>query len=233
MRWPGVRSRRTDRDGRPVPRCGSGRWHRAPCDAAMQDATAAVPRNCCPFDGRCRPPRGWAGSSLHQPPGPLHLVRARHLDRFQRAGNRLQVASGQVQVNGGVSELGMTEKNLDGAQVGAGFQHMSRETVPQAVRRHMLGDSCTLGGLAYCLPDDLLCNGNICSPTLHRTWEQIGLGLHPAPILAQSLQQLRGQQHVTIAATLALAHMNARSNRQTVPSFSKCRFRCSMTTERT
>jgi transposase len=128
--------------------------------------------------------------------------------RFQRAGNRLQVASRQVQVNGGVSELGMTEKNLDGAQVGAGFQHMSRETMPQAVRRHMLGDACTLGGLAYCLPDDLLCNGNICPPTLHRTGEQIGLGLHPAPILAQSLQKLRGQQHVTIAATLALAHMN-------------------------
>ena len=58
------------------------------------------------------------------------------------------------------------------------------------------------------LPDDLLCNGHICPPALHRTWEQIGLGLHPAPVLAQSLQQLRGQQHVAITATLALTHMN-------------------------
>ena len=62
----GGRSGRTDRDDRPVPRCGSGRWHRAPCDEAMQDATAAVPRICCPFDGRCRPPRGWVGSSCSE-----------------------------------------------------------------------------------------------------------------------------------------------------------------------
>ena len=33
-------------------------------------------------------------------------------------------------------------------------------------------------------------------------------GLHPAPVLAQSLQQLRSQQHVAVNATLAAAHMN-------------------------
>src|SRR3981189_1783357 len=71
MRWPDGRSGRTDRDDRPVPRCGIGRWHRAPCDEAMQDATAAVPKIYCPFDGRCRPPRGWVGSSPDLPPGAL------------------------------------------------------------------------------------------------------------------------------------------------------------------
>src|SRR6266851_7727826 len=74
MRWPDGRSGRTDRDDRPVPRCGSGRWHRAPCDEAMQDATAAVPRICGPFDGRSRPPRGWVGSSPDLPPEALHLL---------------------------------------------------------------------------------------------------------------------------------------------------------------
>ena len=34
--------------------------------------------------GRCQPPRGWAGSPLHQPPGPLHFIEARHLDGFER-----------------------------------------------------------------------------------------------------------------------------------------------------
>jgi len=62
------------------------------------------------------------------------------------------MAPGQMQVNRGVSELGMAEKNLDGAQVGTGFQHMSRETMPQAVRRYVLGDAGTLGGLAHGLP---------------------------------------------------------------------------------
>jgi hypothetical protein len=34
-----------------------------------------------------------------------------------------------VQVNRRVFELGVSEKNLDGAQVGAGFQHVRGETV--------------------------------------------------------------------------------------------------------
>src|SRR5271169_138316 len=137
MRWPDGRSERIDHDDRPVPRCGSGRWHRAPCDAAMQDATAAVPKSCCPFDGRCRPPQGWAGSSSDLPPGTLHLVRAGYLDGFERTGNRLQMAPGQVQIDGGMSELGVSEKNLNSAQVGAGFQHVCCEAVPQ-----VCGDTC-------------------------------------------------------------------------------------------
>jgi hypothetical protein len=40
------------------------------------------------------------------------------------------MAPGQVQVDSGVSELGVTKKNLDGAQVGAGFQHVRCETMP-------------------------------------------------------------------------------------------------------
>jgi len=102
----------------------------APCDAAMQGATAAVPRNCCPFGGRRRPPRGWAGSSLHPSPGVHYFVRPRHFDRFERAWNHLQVASGQVQIDGRVFELGVSEKHLDGAQIGACFEHMRGETVP-------------------------------------------------------------------------------------------------------
>ena len=39
------------------------------------------------------------------------------------------MAPGQVQVDGSVCELGMAEKNLDGAQVGPGFQHVGCETM--------------------------------------------------------------------------------------------------------
>jgi hypothetical protein len=37
---------------------------------------------------------------------------------------------GQVQVDRRVGELGMTQQNLDRAQIGAGFQHVSGKTVP-------------------------------------------------------------------------------------------------------
>jgi hypothetical protein len=40
------------------------------------------------------------------------------------------MAPGQMQIEGSISDLGMAEKNLDGAQVGAGFQHVRCETMP-------------------------------------------------------------------------------------------------------
>ena len=36
----------------------------------------------------------------------------------------------QVQVDYGVLKLGMSEKHLDGAQIGTCFEHMRGETVP-------------------------------------------------------------------------------------------------------
>ena len=36
---------------------------------------------------------------------------------------------GQVQVDGGVIELGVSKKYLDGAQVGTGFQHVCCEAM--------------------------------------------------------------------------------------------------------
>src|SRR5215469_18601444 len=66
-----------------------------------------VPKSCRLLRGRCRPPRGWASSSLPQSPGALHLVRAGHLDGFQRTGNRMQMAAGQMQVECSIADLGM------------------------------------------------------------------------------------------------------------------------------
>jgi hypothetical protein len=118
------------------------------------------------------------------------------------------MAPGQVQVDGGVGEFGMTEQNLDRAQIGTGFQHVSGETVPERVRRHMLTDPSKFRGLRHGLPDNLLCDGHVGPPVVDGAGEQICLRLHPAPILAQGVQQLRGQQDVAVTATLALANMN-------------------------
>src|ERR1019366_8563051 len=208
MRWPDGRSGRTDQDDRPVPRYGSGRWHRAPCDAPMQSVTYASPRICCPPRGRCRPPRGWAGSSLHQPPGALHLNGTGNLDCFQRTGDRLQMAAGQMQVECRIADLGMAKQYLNGAKVGAGFQHMSCEAVSKQMRRNTLVDAGALARLVHGLPHDLRSDGHICPPVVHRAGEQIGLRLHPAPVLTQSLQQLGAQENIAIAASLALVDMN-------------------------
>src|SRR5450631_3100650 len=85
---------------------------------------------------------------------------------------------------------------------------MSGETMPERTRRYMLLDTGMFCCVGDSVPDDLLSNGHVCPPVLHCAWKQIGLRLHPAPILAHGLQQLRGQQNVTISAALALANMN-------------------------
>jgi hypothetical protein len=39
------------------------------------------------------------------------------------------MASGQVQVNNRIGDVAVAEQHLDGAQVGAGFQHVRREAM--------------------------------------------------------------------------------------------------------
>ena len=102
----------------------------------------------------------------------------------------------------------MTQQNLDRAQIGAGFEHVGGETVPEGVRRHMLGHPSMFRGLSHSGPDNLLCDGHVGPSVVDGAGKQICLRLHPAPILAQGLQQLRGQQDVAVTAALALANMN-------------------------
>ena len=100
------------------------------------------------------------------------------------------------------------QQHLDGAQVGAGFQHVSREAVSKQMRGNTISDASPLTRLVHRLPHDLRSDGYICPPVVHRTRKQIGLGPHPTPVLTQSLQQLGAQQNIPVAAALALVDMN-------------------------
>ncbi len=91
---------------------------------------------------------------------------------------------------------------------GAGFQHMRGETC-----RSVCGDTCFL--MPACLAASAIAaqtiffsDGHISPPICSPYWEQVGLRLHPAPVLAQSVQKLGGQQNIAIAAALALMDMN-------------------------
>ena len=58
----------------------------------------------------------------------------RERERIERAGGRAEVPLGEMQIDGRYFEVAMAEKNLDGAQVGAGLKQMCCETMPQSVR---------------------------------------------------------------------------------------------------
>src|SRR5258708_27944221 len=85
---------------------------------------------------------------------------------------------------------------------------MISETVPCRLRSHRLSPSSMFPGLDRGRPDILVRDGYIGPPVFDRAGEQLCLWFHPAPVLAQGLQQLRGQQDVAVTATLALANMN-------------------------
>src|SRR5260370_350301 len=133
--------------------------------------------------GGCRPPQGWAGSSLHAPPGMLRLVGACYIDSLQWTGDRLQMTPGQMQIHRRIGELGMPEQKLNGAEIGTGLQHVRGETMSKCVRRDALGDAGTLRCRCDSGPGDLIRDRHIRSPVVLHAWAQIGPGLHPAPVL--------------------------------------------------
>jgi hypothetical protein len=74
-----------------------------------------------------------AGSS----PGSLHLSAhrggRRDRDFVERIGDGSQMLSGQVQIDGRVPNVGVTEQFLDAGEIGAGVQKVCGETVAEGV----------------------------------------------------------------------------------------------------
>jgi hypothetical protein len=55
---------------------------------------------------------GGPANRFHRPPGAPYFIRTRNLDCFEWTGNRLQMATGQMQVGSGIADLGMAEQYL-------------------------------------------------------------------------------------------------------------------------
>src|SRR6266446_9358384 len=109
-----------------------------------------------------------------------------------------------MQVLGRGFQINVSEQNLNGAQIGARLQQVSRPTVAQGVWGDAFADASALRGLATCNPDGLVGNRLIERPATSACGEHVELRLPPAPILSQRLQQSRTQGQVTIFAALAL-----------------------------
>src|SRR6185369_15404168 len=85
--------------------------------------------SCCFERGRCRPPRGWAGSlSLLLSESGL-CAEARNGKSVDGVVYRLQVSLGQVEIDCRGLQVDMTEQNLDRFQVGTAFQQVCRPSV--------------------------------------------------------------------------------------------------------
>src|SRR5215469_9044169 len=134
------------------------------------------------------------------------MVHTGKLQAIKGIGNRLQVSVGQVEVDQSVFQTGVSEPDLDGAQVGSRVQQMGGTTVPETVWRQVFADAGLLGGLATSQPDDVGGDGDVGAFAGDGAGKQVGLGLPPAPVEAQAFQQFRTQGHIAVAAALALVN---------------------------
>jgi hypothetical protein len=71
----------------------------------------------------------------------------------------MQVAMREMQIDGGVFQVRMAEKQLNGSQIGTGFQVVGSKTVPQCVRANSFRDAGTNGGLFADIPNGLTADG--------------------------------------------------------------------------
>src|SRR5207244_4438898 len=107
-----------------------------------------------------------------------------------------------------VFELDVAEQELNGAQVRACFQQMSCVRVSQQVGVNALFDAGPLGGELTSIPNDLWGNRLIGTPVVDGARKQPGLRFHPAPVLAQGLQQFGTQWDIAVAPALAVLDMD-------------------------
>ena len=138
----------------------------------------------------------------------LHVVRAAHPHVIERICDGLQMPLRKMQIDDRVLQVRVSEQQLDGAQIGAGFEQVRREAVAKQMRGDALRDAGVPGRLLTCAPDSFDRDRHVGSPALLVAWKQIGLRLHPAPVLAQGLQQLRAQRHVAVASAFAFTDVD-------------------------
>ncbi len=62
---------------------------------------------------------------------------------------------GQMQIDRSVIEAGVSEEQLDGAQVGSGFQQVSRKGMSQCMRSYILLDASPAGSPFHGVVDRL------------------------------------------------------------------------------
>ena len=90
---------------------------------------------------------------------PAALLDAGEFQLFDGVGDLVQVLLREVQILGRGLQILVTEQDLDGAQVGARFQQMSRPAVANQVGGNPLADACAFSRFGAGPPHDLVGDG--------------------------------------------------------------------------
>jgi hypothetical protein len=120
------------------------------------------------------------------------------------------MAPGEVQIDRGSLQVAMSQQHLDGSQVGAGFKQMRGKAVAQSVGMDALVlKTGAFGRLLTGVPENL--GGDRMTrrmPSVAGEQPIGGLAFQPAPVHAQSIEQLGAEHDITVLASLASSDMN-------------------------
>src|SRR5207244_12837191 len=114
-----------------------------------------------------------------------------------------------MQVLGGGFQITVPEQDLDGAQVGAGLQQVSRPTVAQRMRGDAFADASPTRGIATCNPHGFVGNRLIEAVLAGAGGGQVEPRLGRTPVLARGLQWGWAAGPIRNLAALGLAPADA------------------------
>src|SRR4029077_10063121 len=122
----------------------------------------------------------------------------------QRTGGGVEALYSQMHVNQGVFQIFMSEQDLNGAEIRAGFIEMCRKTVAKSMRMNAFLEAGALGGFLTCVPNGFRIDGPILAIV---AGEQPGAGLAmvETPIGAEGREESGAEHDTAILATLTVA----------------------------
>src|SRR5258708_35476622 len=93
----------------------------------------------------------------------------------------MQMALGQMQINGGVFQALVSHQQLDSAQIGARLQQMRGKAMPERMRAELLRDTGASGSRPTGGPHGLFGDGQLDAAIAHLAGKKINAGFLPAP----------------------------------------------------
>ena len=163
-------------------------------------------------------------SGLPLETGPRHHGRRYHVQLLKGIGGRVEVPSREVEIDGRVRQVGVTQQELNRPQVGARFEQMRRVRVPQRMRRDALVDPRLPRGQAHGFPDHLRRDRGIGTPAVVRPGEEVRPRSHPPVVLAQGGEERRTEGDVAIPSAFALLDAEHHALAIDVADFELARF---------
>ena len=131
----------------------------------------------------------------------------------------------KMEVEGGLFQIAMTQQDLNGAQIRAGFEQMRGETVAQRVRMDCFLDAGPLGGIADRRARRPWCDGPITGVRyLPGNSHRLGLRRNRRQCCTEFFEQHRTEHYVAISATFAALDVNHHSLAVDVADFQARQF---------